>query len=201
MEANVSVLERIPSTTIQARIPGSDSTIDVLVDDDYDAEYFRQYDWILIGRGYVAARAVSTVHVNEATGERVGTSRIPFIYLHHLVQPPLKGLWVSFRNGNPLDCRSANVYYITPSDSAQTRKQAIRRNPSAVSYSKYRGVQRMTASRKGKDMWVSNRLWNVYVQGKFYGSFSDEKLAAQVYDSVAKRIWGDKAILNFPKED
>lgn len=41
--------------------------------------------------------------------------------------------------------------------------------------------------------------WQVYVKHQYVGVFTDEETAAKAYDTKAKEIYGDLAVLNFPK--
>jgi hypothetical protein len=81
----------------------------VLVDGDYDGEYFGQYGWYINPGGYVYRR--------RYTGEGGG-----YIYLHQEVSQTPKGMWTNFKDKNKLNCRSYNLEWVTPSQSAQMRR-------------------------------------------------------------------------------
>lgn len=168
----------------------------VLVDGDYDGEYFAQYKWRVLPIGYVQrdTKLVDT----DATGKRVAKKQ-ELSYLHREVAKPPKGMWVTFKNHNPLDCRSANLMWQTPSESALRRKQRSSLGKKGLWNSQYRGVQKGGSSSKGKQRVFNS--WVAYVQGKYIGSYPSEELAAQAYDKAAYALWGDMANLNFPRPE
>lgn len=81
----------------------------VLVDGDYDGEYFGQFKWYVNPGGYVYRRRYA--------GEGGG-----YVYLHQEVSRTPDGMWTSFKNKDKLDCRSANLEWVTPKESASRRK-------------------------------------------------------------------------------
>lgn len=104
-----NVLNQLPYIKLRARILGTQRWVGVLVDGDYDGEWFRSFEWIVNPAGYVlTSNAPSFVSIH--------------IYLHHLVLPARRGYWRSFKNGNKLDCRSRNLEYVTPSEIALKRE-------------------------------------------------------------------------------
>lgn len=82
---------------------------EVLVDGDYDGEYFSEYAWYVNPGGYVYRRRF----VGEGGG---------YVYLHQEVSRTPKGLWTRFKDGNKLNCRSCNLEWVTPKESANKRK-------------------------------------------------------------------------------
>lgn len=92
-----------------------------LVDGDYDGEYFAQYHWALLPNGYIARYGHREAITDEKTGLVTGWDE-SFIYLHREVARPPKGMWVRFKNGNKLDCRSSNLEWVTPKETAASRK-------------------------------------------------------------------------------
>lgn len=185
----MSPLERLPIMKITARIPNSTRRAVVLVDGDYDGEWFATMDWLVMRNGYVASRAYFT------------DDRSKILYLHHLVLPAKPGYWIAFKNRNKFDCRSANLEYRTPLDSAVMRKQRTYRLPGGnggLWHSQYRGVSRMGRVQDGKA--YVNEKWTANIQGSYLGVFNSEIEAAKAYDSAARRIYKDRATLNFPEE-
>lgn len=79
-----------------------------LVDGDYDGEYFNQYTWYLNPGGYVYRRRYA--------GEGGG-----YVYLHLEVSRPPTGKWANFIDGDKLNCRSYNLEWVTPKESARRR--------------------------------------------------------------------------------
>jgi hypothetical protein len=80
----------------------------VVVDGDYDGEYFGQYKWYMLPNGYAAR-----------DGRYEGKSS--YIYLHNMVMPKREGYWVDHINRDRLDNRSCNLRYVTPKESALNR--------------------------------------------------------------------------------
>lgn len=71
--------------------------------------------------------------VQYSTGESLGrTPQQSWVYLHHLVLPKKDGYWVRHKNGNNLDCRSANLEYITPKESALQRPLSLVKEEESV---------------------------------------------------------------------
>lgn len=81
----------------------------VQVDGDYDGEYFNQYKWYVNPGGYVYRRRFA--------GEGGG-----YVYLHQEVSRPPSHLWATFKDGDKLNCRSCNMIWRTPKESAELRK-------------------------------------------------------------------------------
>lgn len=148
----------------------------VIVDGDYDGEYFSTMKWYMNPQGYVQ------------TPDYYRSTPTKYMYLHNLVLPPIKGLRVSFLNGNKLDNRSVNLTHRSYSEIAFVRKKPLipGRKPGT---SGYRGVIKDSSSKN----------WQVRFRGKFYGNHSSKEEAAHAYDRIASQHLGSKAILNFPK--
>ncbi|QQS10247.1 MAG: hypothetical protein IPK69_06405 [Phycisphaerales bacterium] len=99
---------------------------------------------------------------------------------------------VHHANGNPLDCRRANLVISNPEQSARGAYKILRRCGRPTT-SRYKGVcwnERVgawTAQIRVAD--VNSRL----------GHFDDEAEAAMAYDEAAREVWGDEARVNFPE--
>jgi len=186
-------LEKLPTMTIKAYY--GDKDFDVLVDGDYDGEWLSTMKWGILPNGEVYRRfPAREPKVDEGTGEVRGWDW-PMMYLKHYVLPLKKGLWVKHRNGNKLDNRSANLEYITPQNSAMERSQPVRQTRSG-----YRGVTPLSFKPKGGETYISNSRWKVMVGRKLLGTYGSPEEAARAYDTAAKEMWGERAILNFPEE-
>jgi predicted site-specific integrase-resolvase len=101
------------------------------------------------------------------------------------------GLCVMHRNGDPLDCRRANLVVRTLSERGAAMRKArtfCGRPPT----SRFKGV-----------CWDKRKeRWKAYVKKgqkmRNIGTFRDEIAAAQAYDEAARELFGEHARLNFP---
>ena len=165
----------------------------ILVDDDYDGEYFATFSWNVNPKtGFV-----------QAHDRRIGKSR-PSIYLHHLVAGPIlpsmepglkKGQLVRTHvNGDKLDNRTTNIKWMTKSERNLARHQARRApRPQTSRFSTpYRGVNRDARPHSAEGYIVS-------ISQQYVGYYDLEE-AARAYDDAAYARWGRKAVLNFPAE-
>ena len=144
----------------------------------------------------VAGRRWYVSRFDAADGARgsVGTSSVAGdAQLHHLVLgvPRSRDGCVGHRNGDPLDCRRANLVWRTLSErnAALPKVKLIRGEPPSsrfkgVTWSERDGVWRANVKRDG----LTRRL----------GSFRDELAAAQAYDEAARELFGEHARVNFP---
>jgi hypothetical protein len=176
------ILEGLPVRALTVPVVGNQGYKQVLVDGDYDGEWFATLPLRVSKAGYVYTLA--NIQLGKGKWQRKN------IYLHHLVLHPRKGQWISFYNNNPLDCRSANIVYSTPS------KVALKRESWPHLVPKRNG--RRTTTYRGV---VNNRSgYTAKCRGQYLGNFRTAEDAARAYDAYAYNIWGGKAILNFPKE-
>lgn len=98
---------------------------------------------------------------------------------------------ISHANGDPLDCRRANLVVRTPTESlghARKRKS----NAGRPCTSRFKGV-----------CWVEKRgKWLAQIQRegdhRRLGYFDDEIAAAEAYDEASRELFGEHARLNFP---
>lgn len=195
----MNYLAQLPVRVLIANTWQTGEQIPVLVDGDYDGEYFAEYEWRVLPNGYVIRYNSHETVISEKTGIILASLNSPWTYLHHLILPRKKGYWRIHINGNRLDNRSCNIAYRTPSESAMLRPQwqhKMPKRPDSIDGSKYRGVRKTAYSKNGIIKTYST--WTVYCQSKYVGTFKTEVEAAKAYDKRAKEIWGDLAILNFP---
>lgn len=104
------------------------------------------------------------------------------ILLHRFILRPPSDMLVDHKNNNGLDCRRCNLRLAT-----HTQNQ--RNAPSRIgSSSKFKGV------------WFADKpaRWLAQICDIYLGTFSDEVLAAEVYDHAAVHIFGEFAWLNYP---
>lgn len=189
-------LEQLPTKILRARTK-SGRMVTVLVDGDYDGEYFGQFYLRILPLGYVVLGSERVSVVNNKTGEYTPKKRDgKYHYLHHMVLPAKKGYWVRFKNGNKLDCRSRNLEYVTPSQSALWRPPGR-----PVGKSGYHGVFRPSSrSITGGRHWVSKTQWQVVFKRQILGFYIDKEEAARAYDTAARSAGVPEYKLNFPKE-
>lgn len=112
----------------------------------------------------------------------------PRIYLHRIVMGSPKGAFVDHIDGDPLNCRRANLRLVTKEQNAQNR----RAHRTEGRTSKFRGVSWDKKARK----WQAT----IYGGGTLYrlGWFTDDQLAAAVYDDASFVLHGEYGTRNFP---
>lgn len=107
------------------------------------------------------------------------------IYLHRLILNPVDSEEVDHKNNDSLDNRRENLRLA----SRQQNSFNIGKRKGKFS-SRFKGVSRVERLKK----WYVSICFN----GKTIplGHYSDEKIAARVYDKEARRLFGDFAHLN-----
>jgi ribosomal protein L35AE/L33A len=160
----------------------------VLVDGDYDGEYFAtQFRWMLTPTGYVCGYKL---------GERHRDTRRSY-YLGRLVAMAQKGQFVTYRNGNKLDCRSCNVVAVTPKEAMKKRtgKNSVNPYDRAKSLKPrntgYYGVSRLHDERGNNSVQYQTQVAKQYI-----GSSVDIKKAAQMWNDHAPAYYGPDCPLN-----
>lgn len=153
-------------------LPLHNSEQKVLVDGDYDGEYFSQFVWKLDRGGYVYR-----------------TSNQRMLYLHHEVLPVKAGLWRDHINRNKLDNRSRNLRAVTPSESASNRW--------SKNTKLFKGVREHVSRYKRRDGTINPKIYYIAVlKSKHIGTYESAVEAAVAYNTKAKELWGDIALLN-----
>jgi hypothetical protein len=140
--------------------------------DDTDAEEVLQHTWhVLYTAGkYYAYRQVQVNYVRTT------------ILLHRQLMQLEDGIKVDHINGNGLDCQRSNMRAAT---SAQNRYNAIRKR----SKSGYIGVKAYTTKRGTRYAARAN--------GQQIASYDTAEEAARRYDTYARTVYGEFAVLNF----
>jgi hypothetical protein len=102
-------------------------------------------------------------------------------------------LRVSHANGDPLDCRRANLEVQTPAEQLyRTRKRGI------ISGKKYTSQYKGVSWKEERGKWIGQiKKGDLH---RFLGHFDDEEDAAYAYDKAARELFGEHASLNFPGE-
>ena len=111
------------------------------------------------------------------------------IYLHTLVLTPRKGFITDHKNRNILDNRRENLRRTTQ------HKNSINRSLHKNNSSGYRGV----VWNKSVGKW-EYRIQSVLVGGWLGGVCDTKEEAARQYNRIAKKYFGDRAVLNDIKE-
>lgn len=108
--------------------------------------------------------------------------------MHNEIMPAVAGLTVDHINGDVMDNRRCNLRYATKNQQMWNKKKEKN------SKFRYKGVARVGQYQKG---WVVRiRKEN---EEYFLGNFDSEIKAAQAYDEMAKKLFGEFARLNFPR--
>lgn len=116
---------------------------------------------------------------------REGRGKSP-LYLHRLIMGAGDGEIVDHINGDPLDCRKANLRIVTRSQNAANR--SVTKNPSG-----YRGVFYFPQRRKYQARVTCEG-------GVFRAPYRKAaKQAATDFDSLARALFGEFATYNFPR--
>lgn len=109
------------------------------------------------------------------------------LLMHRFLTNAKKGQFVDHRNGNGLDNRRLNIRLCTQSQNLANSKKTR-------GVSKFKGVY----WNKEKQKWqvqISYKHTNRYV-----GRFTSEYEAAKAYDTKAFELFGEFALLNFPRK-
>lgn len=104
------------------------------------------------------------------------------IYLHHMVLP---GCRVDHKNGNTLDCRRDNLRPSTQAQNARNMRRKSKATP-------YKGI---CSNPPGWAAQIRENGKKVHL-----GQFKTPEEAARAYDEAARRIHGEFACVNFPRE-
>ena len=137
-----------------------------------DFEFLSQWKWHLTG-GYVSRTATIKGNLKRQ------------IYLHRVINQTMLGFDTDHINGNKLDNRRHNLRTATRSQNLAHSKLIRSHNASG-----YRGV----VWDKRNLSWVAQ----ITFKGKsfFLGNYDDIKDAAKEYNLIAKKLFGEFAVLN-----
>lgn len=158
------------------RIPLANGKGIALVDDHHYA-LLAQFRWALRSNGY------ATTHWRRPDGGRTTMG------MHRLIMgaPPFPGAQVDHINGNKLDNRSANLRWATRSQN-QANTGLRKTNSSG-----YKGVY----WHKEKGRWRAMISFEGRLRHIDYYDTAEE--AARAYDAAAIELFGEFAVLNFPR--
>lgn len=149
----------------------------VAIVDAMDAGLVNRYRW------YYSTRAQGHPYANTTINEGGKTVRLS---MHRLIMGAVAGQVVDHINGDTLDNRRSNLRL------ADTQRNSWNHGSQNGSKSQYRGVS-----------FYDNRfVARIFVDGRnqSLGNYTDERLAARVYDYAATMHFGEFARLNLPGE-
>lgn len=155
----------------------SSNGFDILVDDE-DFESLSVYSW------FAEARKGKVVTVKRST--RVNNKKVG-IYLHRHITNAPRGMFVDHINRNPLDNRKANLRVVQEGENQKNRGPDNRTKKKS---SQFRGV---SWNKKDK-RWIASIRVNK--KNIHLGCFTDETLAAEIYNKAATIHFGEFAYLN-----
>lgn len=123
-----------------------------------------------------------------------GTYKNVTIYLHKYIAerfvektPSKKKLFITFLNGNRLDCRKENLKYATRSEICRNQKL-----PTPMSG--YRGVTKRPSGNYSAHIFIGSRpLW--------LGTFKTAVAAAEAYNKMSIKLFGETNSLNVIKKE
>lgn len=146
--------------------------------DETDAEEMMHFAWH-VSKGYRTKYARSKIR--DSAGRWLSVS------MHRMIMKSPVGIEIDHINGNGLDNRRSNLRFATHSQNAAYSGLRITNQTSykGVHFRSDRGYFRMTV-RCGSERIRRN-------------GFSNAEEAARAYDEEALRLFGDFAVLNFPK--
>jgi hypothetical protein len=173
--------------------------IDVALVDEADFERCMERKWHAHwahGRRYKYASCNITkieaakygVNVRGEITERDANGRIAYTRttLHQFLKGRRPGYVLDHKNGNALDCRSANLRWATHRGNSANQTKRVDCS------STFKGVF-WSKQHKG---WVA-QIRHIGEQS-YLGKFENEIDAARVYDAAARRLFGEFARPNFP---
>ncbi|MBL0870353.1 MAG: hypothetical protein IBJ18_07250 [Phycisphaerales bacterium] len=170
---------RVPLRTL-------DGYIEALID-EADLRHAHGRKWNFTVREGSRASKGAIVSVGPRDSERVQLNRL---IMGLDGDEPAKG--VRHANGNPLDCRRANLVLSTPAKTTRGAFKLLHRSGRPTS-SRFKGVY-----------WNKrNQAWLAQIRiddtQRKLGLFDDEEDAALAYDEAAREVWGEQARVNFPR--
>ena len=137
--------------------------------DDEDFEYLSQFKWWSDGHGYAIRKVKNKV-----------------ITMHSVLLSPPRGKEIDHINRNRSDNRKNNLRVVT------RQQNLFNSNKHSDNISGFKGINRHNL---GKGYWRAK----IFVAGKHkhLGLFNTKEEAARIYDTAAKKHFGEFAGLNF----
>lgn len=183
---------KMPVRVLRAWDGAKGEYVPILVDGDYDGEYFSQFNWRVGPMGHI-----------QSTNMRKGNTHV---YLSALVLPPKKGYCAWHKNRDLRDNRSENLEYVTYKQRAELRGQGKltkrRKSKTGLRWVSYHPER--TSTYKGKKTtYKMQRPYVVMVNSKYGGAFETADEAAREADILAVETFGYdkvKGVLNRPDD-
>jgi len=141
--------------------------------DDEDYELVSLFNWQYHNNNKVE-RAVSSFRLND---------KVFVLYMHRLIMNTPKGMVVDHKYHNGLDNRKK---YLRNCTNQQNLMNALSKGGT----SQYKGVAWVIKKKK----WMASIMING--KNKHIGYFHEEKAAAQAYDIMARKLFGEFAYFN-----
>jgi len=154
-------------------IPLTRGKVALVDDEDYDT--LNQVRW-------QAFRSRNTFYAHRHDPEKHSHT----IAMHRSIMDPTPGFQVDHKNRDGLDNRRANLRVCSFEQNTYNRS-----------------LTRSTSGYKGCSYHIRRRQWQAYItvkqQQHYLGLYATAEDAARAYDAMALVIFGDFALLNFPK--
>lgn len=136
--------------------------------DNPDYKNLKRFNWSINTQGYVCRY------------EKSKSGKLISILMSREIMGFPKGFWIDHKNRNILDNRRCNLRVCKGAQNRANSRKSFNKT------SKYKGVS-----------WDSiNNKWEVKIQERRLGRFSDERDAALMYDIAAQIIFGEFALIN-----
>jgi hypothetical protein len=110
------------------------------------------------------------------------------VYLHDLLMDPGEGEVVDHKDNDTLNCQKDNLIVSSYQENAMNKSKT--KHPRS---SKHKGVTKMPNGKWKAHIGVNDK--DIHL-----GYFKTEEAAAKAYDDAARKEFGDRAKLNFPKK-
>lgn len=145
---------------------------EIEIDDD-DLEKVNKFTWCI-------AKMTNNISYAQSRYRFVcGNSRQKTVLMHRLIMGALKGQMIDHIDGNGLNNKKSNLRFV---DNSRNQMNSKKRVGSSI----YKGVY-----------WnKKDKLWEVHVNGKYCGCFKDEIKAAEKYNEIALKQFGEYARIN-----
>jgi hypothetical protein len=135
--------------------------------DACDVERVSNYSWSAAAHGGAVAYAGG------------GRANAKLIYMHRMITDAPEGSLVDHRNRNTLDNRRANLRLATRTQNAANMDRG----------SRWKGI------RKCRERWAAQIT--LKGENRYLGTFDSPEEAAKAYDTAARELFGEFALLNF----